>query len=72
MSKRKHTAEWMIARVEDYLTGKGSYKTIAEAYGIGCTTFKNWANKYREHGSTAFVETKGNRKYSKEFKTECV
>ena len=62
----------MIARVEDYLTGKGSYKTIAEAYGIGCTTFKNWANKYREHGSTAFVETKGNRKYSKEFKTECV
>jgi len=72
MSKRKHTAEWMIARVEDYLTGKGSYKTIAEAYGIGCTTFKNWANKYREHGSTAFVERKGNRKYSKEFKTECV
>ena len=58
MSKRKHTAEWMIARVEDYLTGKGSYKTIAEAYGIGCTTFKNWANKYREHGSTAFVERK--------------
>ena len=38
MSKRKHTAEWMIARVEDYLVGKGSYKTIAEAYGIGETT----------------------------------
>ena len=47
MSKRKHTAEWMIARVEDYLVGKGSYKTIAEAYGIGETTFKNWVYKYR-------------------------
>ena len=72
MPKRKHTAEWMIARVEEYLTGKGSYKTIAEAYGIGHKTFENWVYKYREHGSAAFVETKGNRKYSKEFKTECV
>ena len=35
MSKRKHTAEWMIARVEEYLTGKGSYKTIAEACVLG-------------------------------------
>lgn len=72
MSKRKHTAEWMIAIVEEYLAGKGSYKTIAGAYGIGETTFMNWVYKYRAHGNAAFVETKGNRKYSKEFKTECV
>ena len=71
MSKRKHTAEWMIARVEDYLTGKGSYKTIAGAYGIGETTFMNWVYKYRAHGNAAFVETKGNRQYSKELKKEC-
>ena len=38
MSKRKHTPEWMIARVEEYLSGKGSCKSIARAYGIGYKT----------------------------------
>ena len=72
MSKRKHTAEWMIAIVEEYLAGKGSYKTIAGAYGIGETTFMNWVYKYRAHGNAAFVETEGNRKKSKDFNTERV
>ena len=38
MSKRKHTPEWMIARVEEYISGKGSCKSIARAYGIGYNT----------------------------------
>ena len=38
MSKRKHRAEWMLERVREYLAGKGSYKTIAKANGIGSKT----------------------------------
>ena len=72
MSKKKHTVEWMIARVEEYLSGKGSCKSIAKAYGIGHTTLENWVYKYKEHGSAAFVEQEGNRRYSKELKIRCV
>ena len=28
MAKRKHTSEWMLERIEEYLTGKGSYREI--------------------------------------------
>jgi hypothetical protein len=28
MSKRKHSPEWMLARVREYLAGEGSYKAI--------------------------------------------
>ena len=34
MAKRKHRADWMLARVREYLSGKGSYRQIARANGI--------------------------------------
>ena len=34
MAKRKHSADWMLARVREYLSGKGSYRQIARANGI--------------------------------------
>lgn len=72
MSKRKHTIEWMLARVQEYLDGKGSYDTLAAASGIGSKTLKDWVHKYREQGSTAFYKQSGNAHYTKEFKKQCV
>ena len=34
MAKMKHSIEWMVARINDYLDDKGSYETIAKNYGI--------------------------------------
>ena len=34
MAKRKHSADWMLARVREYLSGKGSYQQIARANGF--------------------------------------
>ena len=31
MAKRKHSPEWMLARVNEYLSGMGSYESIAKA-----------------------------------------
>ena len=39
MAKRKHSADWMPARVREYLSGKGSYRQIARANGISVMTF---------------------------------
>lgn len=72
MGKRKHSADWMLARVKEYLSGKGSYQLIAEANGISVQSLRAWVKKYGDQGAIAFVERAGNASYSKEFKTKCV
>ena len=34
MAKRKHSADWMLARVREYLSGKGSYRQIQSEWDI--------------------------------------
>lgn len=72
MSKKKHSPEWMLARVHEYLAGKGSYKSIASANGVGQMTLFAWVRKYQEQGEGAFYKATGNKHYSKEFKIKCV
>ena len=72
MAKKKHTPEWILALVEEYLSGRGSYRTIATANGISKTVLEDWVHKYTEQGATAFALKQGNTKYSKEFKIRCV
>ena len=72
MSKKKHSPEWMLARIEEYLSGQGSYETIARANGIDKKTLRRWVKKYRIHGAAAFVIRSGDAHYSKEFKLQTV
>lgn len=72
MAKRKHSAEWMLEKVQEYLNGKGSYLSIARENRIGDTTLKKWVAKYLANGETAFTEHTGNAHYSSIFKTKCV
>jgi transposase-like protein len=72
MSKRKHSPEWMLARVQEYLSGEGSYRAIATANGIDKWTLIAWVQKFREQGEAAFAVRQGNAHYSKELKIRCV
>ena len=72
MSKKKHSPEWMLARIEEYLSGEESYETIARANEINEWTLRQWVKKYLEYGAEAFVVRTGNAYYSKEFKRRCV
>ena len=72
MSKSQHTPEWKIAIVKKYLSGEGSYDSIARAHGIDKRTLIDWVRRYQEHGASVFYPTVGNVHYSKEFKTMCV
>ena len=72
MVKRKHATDWMLARVREYLSGKGSYRQIAKANEISEQSFRCWVRKYEEQGETSFTERVGNASYSKEFKASCV
>ncbi len=72
MAKRKHSPEWMLARVNEYLSGMGSYERIATANGIAMETLRQWVTMYLSLGPRVFQETKGNKRYTKEFKLMCV
>ena len=72
MGNRKHSNQWKIERVQEYLRGEGSYKSIAKAYGIDQSSMELWVAAYREHGIDAFSSGKGNKRYSHEFKFLCV
>ena len=72
MSRSQHTLEQKITILKKYLSGEGSYTTLAEVYGIGETTLKEWVRRYREQGEAGFWRGTGNRHYTKAFKQHCV
>ena len=65
---RKVSPEEKLRAVYEYMEGKGSLKTIAQKYGIGCTPFRQWIQKYQAFGESAFIKTGHNASYSVEFK----
>lgn len=72
MSKRRYSHEWILARIEEYLTGNGSYYSIAKLNGISHSTLRKWVAIYNEHGPAALLPKTKNTSYSKEFKNRCV
>ena len=72
MSKSRTTPEFKVQLCEKYLNGEGSYKTIVAEYGGSAETLRRWVAKYLEHGPACFYRSKGNARYSKEFKKHCV
>ena len=72
MAKSPYTPEWKITIIKKYLSGEGSYERLADAYGIGSKTLKDWVHRYKEQGAAGFYRAEGNAHYSKEFKTMCV
>lgn len=65
---RQVSPEEKLRAVYEYMEGKGSLKTIAQKYGIGCTPFRQWIQKYQAFGESAFIKTGHNASYSVEFK----
>ena len=72
MAKSKHTAEEKLSIVNEYLSEKGSYKSLSIKHGIGMTTLHRWVTKHQEQGEMAFISKAGNQHYSKEIKLKCV
>ena len=65
---RQVSPEEKLRAVYEYMEGKGSLKTIAQKYGIGCTPFRQWIQKYQAFGESAFIKTGHNASYSVELK----
>ena len=72
MAKRKHAADWMLARAREYLSGKGSDRQITRSNGLSGRSLLGWVRKYEEQGEASFMERAGNASCSKKFKASCV
>ena len=72
MSRAKHSVELKLSAVNEYLSGKGSYKTIARKYSIACRLVQDWVCKYREQGEAGLLPRHGNSTYTSDFKVKCV
>ena len=72
MAKSPHTPEFRAMVSQEYLDGSSSYNYLADKYGIGETTLKQWIAKYKLYGIEAFRNKVGNASYSSEFKIMCV
>ena len=53
MSKSSHTPEFRAMVAQEYLDGLGSYDSLSTKYQIGCTQFREWVAKYKQHGLPA-------------------
>ena len=50
MSRSKVTPEQRIEAALSYLNGEGSYKFIADRYGVEQTRIKVWVRQYKANG----------------------
>ena len=70
--KSKYSFEFKIQAVKQYLNGKGSYPSLANALGVNSSNVKRWVKAYKANGEDALKPQKYNQSYSKEFKLNCV
>ena len=72
MSISSHSPEFKARVSQEYLSGGGSYVSLARKYQIGAKTIEKWVGAYRIHDIAAFNRTKGYNSYTKEFKLTCI
>ena len=72
MSRSKVTPEQRIEAGLSYLNGEGSYKFIADRYGVEQTRIKVWVRQYKANGPLAFKEQQHNTVYAPELKANAV
>ena len=72
MSKSSYTPEFRAKIAQEYLNGNCSRKDLSKKYNIQESTFRDWINVYKTHGINAFINTNGNKQYTKDFKIQCV
>jgi len=70
--KPKYSKEIKNKACEDYLSGKGSFISIAKNIGSVKSIVRQWYLRYQIHGEQAFETHTRNRTYTKEFKQSII
>ena len=68
----KHSFKLKKQVVNEYISGKGSYSTIAKKHGLDRSQVRRWAAAYKAHGDKALMRSRQSNSYSFEFKLAAV
>ena len=71
-TKRSYSAEEKRNAVDIYLQGKMSQQELAERYGTGKATIRNWLRLYQTFGMEGLSQQKQTTRYSPELKLSTV
>lgn len=67
--RKKVNAETKLNAVLEYLNGNSGRQAVANKYGVSKGAFEKWEVKYKALGNSAFIKTRTNKHYTKEFKS---
>ena len=69
----KYSYEFKLKVIQAYLTGKGSYESLAKQYNIHSKEqVRNWVQAYQEFGEEGLMRSRQNKNYSFQFKLSVV
>ena len=68
----KYCYEFKKRIVQDYLSGKGSYKCLGEKYAIPWEYVRKWVRNYNANGDEGLLRSRKQSKYSFEYKLHVV
>ena len=69
----KYSYEFKKQVVNEYLSGKGSYRYLAKIHGMpDKTPIQNWVQNYKHYGEEGLLRSRQNKKYSFEEKLAIV
>ena len=64
----KYSYELKKKIVEEYLSGKTSYRDLESKYHVGNSQILKWVNNYKHFGDEGLMRSRNKRAYSVEFK----
>lgn len=70
--KPKLSKEIKVKACEAYMNNRGSFISIAKAYGVNKESVRRWYYSYLDHGPNVFNYSARNSSYTKEFKLDII
>ena len=68
----KYSYELKKKIVEEYLSGKTSYRVLESKYHVEDSQILKWVNNYKHFGDEGLMRSRNKREYSVEFKLEAI
>ena len=68
----KYSYELKKKIVEEYLSGKTSYRALKSKYHVENSQILKWVNNYKHFGDEGLMRSRNKRSYSVEFKLEAI
>lgn len=68
MKNKKHSFEFKVKVVNEYLNEEGGYKFLGKKHNINDSLIRRWVRQYKTHGYQGLAKSLRNTQYTSEFK----